>query len=142
MTEISLTQTRIIRANRHTVFKAWTDPDQLVKWWGPGTTTCPEAEVDLRVGGVIRIANKIEDGSIIWINGAFEEVQEPEKLVYSWIMGEMMQKPTKVTVDFEEHPDGTKLVLSHTRFADEAVRDHHGLGWTGCIDKLAELVET
>lgn len=140
MSDISLTQTRIIRAEPAAVFQAWTDPAQLMKWWGPGATTCPEAEVDLRVGGAIRIANKTEDGSIIWIKGVFEAVEAPKRLVYSWIMGESMQQPTQVTVDFEEHNEGTKLVLNHTRFANEDVRDHHALGWGGCLDGLEELL--
>ena len=42
---------RIIAARREQVFRHWTDPDQLRRWWGPGGFTCPEVVVDLRPGG-------------------------------------------------------------------------------------------
>lgn len=141
MPDISLTLTRIIKSSRERVFEAWTDPDLLVKWWGPGTTTCPEASIDLRVGGAIRIANKIDDGRIIWINGEFEMVEPPSRLIYSWIMGSEMADASRVTVEFRNHPDGTELVLTHERFANEGVRDAHLQGWHGCLDGLQELLD-
>jgi len=139
--DTSLTLTRIIKSSRERVFDAWTNPDLLMKWWGPGTTTCPEASIDLRVGGVIRIANRIEDGRIIWIDGEFEQVEPPSRLIYSWTMGTEMVEASRVTVDFRNHPAGTELVLTHERFANESVRDAHLKGWQGCLDGLQELVE-
>jgi uncharacterized protein YndB with AHSA1/START domain len=136
-TELSVN--RIIRAPREKVFSAWTDPKLLVKWWGPGPVTCPEAQVDLRAGGAYRIANLEEDGSITWISGEFERVKAPEELVYTWKLGDSPGLPTLVTVKFLIHPDGTELVLKHERFADPAVRDMHLQGWNGCIDGLEAL---
>lgn len=140
MSNISLNLRRVIKAGQEKVFDAWTDPAQLVQWWGPATTTCPEAEVDLRVGGVIRIANKIDDGSIVWINGVFEEVTRPSRLIYSWLMGDSMPAPTRVTVEFKPHPEGTELTLTHDNFATQEVCDHHERGWHGCIDGLEALL--
>lgn len=137
-TELSLN--RVIRAPREKVFAAWTDPKLLVKWWGPGPVTCPEAEVDLRVGGAYRIANLEEDGSITWISGEFERVEAPEELVYTWKLGDNPGLPTLVTVKFLAHPEGTELTLRHERFADPALRDMHLQGWHGCIDGLEALL--
>jgi uncharacterized protein YndB with AHSA1/START domain len=137
---ISLTLTRVIRSKRERVFDAWTNPDQLRQWWGPGSTTCPEASIDLRVGGMIRIANKLEDGRIVWINGEFEHVDPPTRLIYSWIMGTEMLDASRVTVDFKNHPDGTEIELTHERFANEGVRDAHLQGWHGCLDALQDLL--
>ena len=64
MPNLSLTLKRVIRSRREQVFEAWTNPDLLRQWWGPGSTICPEASIDLRVGGTIRIANELEDGRI------------------------------------------------------------------------------
>jgi uncharacterized protein YndB with AHSA1/START domain len=75
--------TRIIRAPRERVFAAWTEPAALRQWWGPGPVTCPEAHIDLRVGGAYRIANRQVDGSITWISGEFQSVRPPEELVYT-----------------------------------------------------------
>lgn len=136
-----LTMTRLIRAPRERVFAAWTTPDLLLKWWGPGPVTCPEAHVDLRPGGEYRIANKQQDGSITWIFGTFAEVSPPEKLIYDWsvsILADM--PPTRVVVCFNAHPAGTELVLTHERFPAAEIRDMHAQGWAGCIDRLEALL--
>ena len=137
-TELSLT--RVIRAPRDRVFAAWTDPELLKQWWGPGPISCPEAHIDLREGGAYRIANLETDGSITWISGTFERVREPEELVYTWRVGTAPAETTLVRVTFLPHPEGTELRLTHERFAVEAVRDMHLQGWNGCIDKLEALL--
>lgn len=55
--------TRIIDAPREDVFRAWTEPDEIRRWWGPGEFTCPEAEVDLRPGGEYRLAMQPTEGT-------------------------------------------------------------------------------
>jgi len=131
---------RLIRAPREEVFSAWTDPEQLKQWWGPGHVTCPEAHVDLREGGAYRIANLEADGSITWISGMFERIRRPEELVYTWQIASRPDETTLVRVAFHLHPEGTELELIHERFAMEATRDMHLQGWNGCIDKLERLL--
>lgn len=133
-TELRLS--RVIRARRERVFAAWTDPALLTQWWGPGPVSCPEAHVDLREGGAYRLANLEPDGSIVWISGRFERVREPEELVYTWSVSIVPGAPSLVRVRFLPHADGTRLELTHERFALEAVRDMHLQGWNGCLDKL------
>ena len=140
MQPTDLTISRVIRAPREEVFAAWTDPEILKRWWGPGPVSCPEAQVDLREGGAYRLANLETDGSIIWISGRFELVRRPEELVYTWKLSILPTESTLVRVLFLSHPEGTELVLTHERFAVEAARDMHLDGWTGCIDKLAALL--
>jgi uncharacterized protein YndB with AHSA1/START domain len=135
----ALALTRIIRAPREKVFAAWTEPEALKKWWGPGHVSCPEAEVDLREGGTYRLANLEADGSIVWITGTFERVRAPEELVYTWTVSVLPGEPTLVRVLFLMHPQGTELQLSHERFALEAMRDMHLRGWDGCLDKLEAM---
>jgi uncharacterized protein YndB with AHSA1/START domain len=137
-TELNLR--RVIRAPREAVFAAWTEPELLKRWWGPGPITCPEAHVDLREGGAYRLANREPDGKIVWISGTFERVRAPEELVYTWRVGEADDEPTLVRVKFLPHAEGTELLLTHERFAVEAVRDMHLQGWGGCIDKLETML--
>lgn len=141
MSQTSLELTRVIKAQRQRVFDAWTQSELIKQWWGPGTTTCPDATIDLQVGGIIEIANQVSPDNVVWIKGQFEEITRPSKLVYSWLMGTSMQKPTRVTVLFNEHPLGTELVLIHERFENAEVRDHHLKGWGGCVDGLVALLE-
>lgn len=140
MQPTALALTRIIRAPREKVFAAWTEPDLLCQWWGPGPVTCPKAEVDLREGGAYRLANRELDGSITWISGRFERVKPPEELVYTWVVSIVPGEPTLVRVTFRPHPDGTELTVVHERFAVEAVRDMHLHGWNACIDKLEAML--
>jgi uncharacterized protein YndB with AHSA1/START domain len=140
MNDIALALTRVVRAPRPKVFAAWTTPETLKQWWGPGPVTCPEAHIDLREGGEYRIANLEADGSTTWIWGTFERVQVPEELIYTWEVSIVPGEATLVRVAFNEHPDGTEIVLRHERFADPAVRDMHGEGWESCFDKLEVLM--
>jgi uncharacterized protein YndB with AHSA1/START domain len=136
----ALRLSRLIAAPPEQVFAAWTDPALLRQWWGPGPITCPEAQIDLREGGVYRLANLEVDGSITWITGRFERVRAPEELVYTWSVSTVPGEPTLVRVLFLPHPEGTELVLTHERFAVETVRDMHLEGWGACIDKLAAML--
>src|SRR2546426_1119439 len=75
---------KAIGATPERLFAAWTDPAQLVAWWGPDGVQCIGAQVDLRVGGRYRIGNLLADGTEIWIGGAFEVIEWPRLLSYSW----------------------------------------------------------
>jgi uncharacterized protein YndB with AHSA1/START domain len=142
MPATTLSLNRLIKAPREKVFAAWTRPEALQQWWGPGPVTCPEAHVDLREGGSYRIANLELDGSITWISGEFHRVQPPEELVYTWNVSIVAGDATLVTLRLREHPVGTELILIHERFVDDAVRDMHGQGWGLCIDKLEAFLAT
>jgi uncharacterized protein YndB with AHSA1/START domain len=140
MQPTALTLSRVIRATREKVFAAWTEPAALKRWWGPGPVSCPDAQIDLREGGAYRLANLEVDGSITWITGRFERVRAPEELVYTWSVSIVPGEPTLVRVRFLPHPDGTELLLTHERFAVEALRDMHLEGWSACIDKLEAML--
>jgi uncharacterized protein YndB with AHSA1/START domain len=134
---------RTIPASPRRVYDAWTDPQQLMQWWGPPGVSCPVAEVDLRVGGRYRIANGLPDGRVVWIVGEFREVVDGERLVYSWHMetdGVATSDDSTVTVEFIAEGDGTKLRIVHERLVDEAVRNEHAMGWEGCLDGLVAHV--
>src|SRR5437879_6953424 len=75
--------TRIIDAPRARVFKMWTDPKHLAQWWGPKGFTNPVCELDLRVGGALRIVMRAPDGVDYPMGGLFREIVEPERLVFT-----------------------------------------------------------
>ena len=122
------------------LFAAWTEPAQLMQWWGPAQVSCPRAEVDLRVGGRYRIDNQLPDGRTLAIVGVFEEVSPPTRLVYSWSLDVEAAEREGVTVRFEPAESGTEVIVVHERIATEAKRDEHEHGWLGCLDGLVALV--
>ncbi|MCZ7582653.1 MAG: SRPBCC domain-containing protein [Deltaproteobacteria bacterium] len=138
---LSLVVRRTVRAPVERVFDAWTKSEFLKRWWGPEGVTCPEADVDLRVGGHYRIANKLPDGNIVVIHGEFELIEPPTKLVYSWRVDPGIPAPSRVTVRFETHAEGTEVIVIHERIASDAIRDNHEQGWNGCLDGLIAFAD-
>ena len=139
---ITLVVRRTIRASAERLFAAWTQPDQITTWWGPKGITCPQAEVDLRVGGTYRIANAQPGQPLLWIVGEFERIEPPSRLVYSWRLEPGSGRTERVTVRFLPRDASTEVVVSHERIASEADRDEHEQGWFGCLDGLVGLMAT
>lgn len=141
-TENTLNLRRIFKAPREKVFRAWTDPEELKRWWGPEGYATPSAEVDLRVGGKYRLGmRKLPDGEIFYLTGIYREVRPPERIVYSWRWeAEPEYGETQVTVDFREVGGSTEVVLTHEFFPTAKARDDHNRGWSGCLDRLAKLL--
>ncbi len=137
---------RDIEAAPDRVFEAWTSPDQIVRWWGGGGVTCPEASVDLRPGGSYRIANAAPDGTVTWITGRFDVVDPPHQLIYTWMVevpgqeGPTEQPASIVVVDFQARRGGTRLVIRHSRIPTTDARQMFEAGWNGCLDGLRELL--
>jgi len=134
---VSLVVRRTIKAPPERVFAAWTRPEYIMVWWGPATVTCPHAEVDLRIGGRYRIANRFPDGKEVWIEGEFEHIEAPRHIVYSWRLEGGQSLSERVSVRFERRPaDSTEVIVTHERIPDQAIRDLHEQGWNGCLDGL------
>jgi len=132
---------RTIAASPERLFDAWTDPQQLVHWWGPPPVQCIAAEIDLRVRGRYRIANRFPDGRVLWIVGAFEVISRPTLLVYSWRIESGPHPRERVRVQFlARGASKTEVVVTHERIVDGDLRRRHRDGWIGCLDKLAAFV--
>ena len=135
---IRLVVRKTIRATPERLFEAWTQPAQLRRWWGPQDVECVDAQIDLRVGGQYRIANRFSDGRVVWITGQFELIEPPERLVYTWGV-EPQTVSERVTVQFERHRDDTDVVVVHERIADRRLRDVHEKGWRECLEGLSKF---
>jgi uncharacterized protein YndB with AHSA1/START domain len=108
------TITREYEAPRELVFKAWTDPEHLVKWWGPKGFTNPVCEWDARAGKPIYVVMRGPNGVDYPMGGEFREVIAPEKLVFT--SGAMDEKKSLLfeflhTVTLAKHGRGTKLTI-------------------------------
>jgi len=127
---------RVIAASAARLFTAWTEPAQLRAWFGPSGVRCIAAEVDARVGGAYRLGNELADGTVLWIHGTFEAIEPPERLVYSWQIGDGGET-SRVTVKFVAlDAQRTEVVIVHERIASSTARDDHERGWIGCLDSL------
>jgi uncharacterized protein YndB with AHSA1/START domain len=136
--------TRIFEAPRERVFKAWTDPEQVAAWFGPGQMESPRERIhiDLRVGGRYEIT-MVQRGGGPEFSIGYEilELVEPELIVLrSDPMPEVgMHEPTVVRVEFHNHGDKTRMTLSDGPLPPEG-RGHAEAGWNAAFDKLAAVV--
>ena len=126
----------VFDAPRELVFAAWTEPEQLKQWWGPGFFETVSAEVDLRPGG--RYELLLEPGSMRLV-GEFREVSPPHRLVYTWRWAENVPdtRESLVTVEFRELGEQTEVVLLHDDFAGRGPVDMYDEGWRSGLEKLA-----
>ncbi|RBP36139.1 uncharacterized protein YndB with AHSA1/START domain [Roseimicrobium gellanilyticum] len=79
----SLTFTRTFDAPRALVWKVWTDPVHMAAWWGPHDFTNPVCEMDVRLGGTLKIDMRAPDGTVYPMTGVFKEITEPERLSFT-----------------------------------------------------------
>ena len=142
----SVTLTRIFDALRSLVWKAWTDPKMTAQWFGPRCFTNPVCELDVRVGGSLRVVMRGPDGNEYPMKGEFREVIPPERLVFTNIAtdqdgkhlleGEttviLSESNGKTTLTLQTHAIGLVPIASQMRAGMAA-------GWNQSIDQLAEL---
>jgi uncharacterized protein YndB with AHSA1/START domain len=126
------------------VFDAWTSPEMLRRWYPPGADwETPVAEVDLRVGGRLRIVMRGPDGDLAGGGGEYREIVRPTRLVFTWTWDrpEIGEGRQLVEIDFTDNGDGTTTVaLTNRGLADDAARQSHRSGWEGSFDNLDRVV--
>lgn len=129
------TITRVYDAPRELVWKAWTDPEHVARWFGPRGITTPRSTItmDVRPGGTFELTMvSDDDGTEYPSGGTFLEVVEPERLVWRDRNIDMT-----VTITFADLGDRTEMtchVVGETGGAEAYD------GWSTMLDKLGELV--
>lgn len=144
---------RTFEAPRELVFKVWTEPTHLLKWWGPKHFTSPKIEVDLRVGGQFLFCMQAPDGKKYWNCGVFQEIVRPEKIVSSMYFSDEngtildpaaygmtgFPKETRDEVTFEAvSPSKTKVTIRRNHSTHLADKFGEVEGWNQSLDKFAE----
>ncbi len=136
----SLLISRLIQADRQQVWNAWTQPELMQKWSCPEPSGVRGVQSDFRVGGAFVIAMNVE-GNPHTAFGTYKEIDEPNRLVYTWDWKEEDQQmgETIVTVEFEARGDATEVVLHHAGFPAEEAKEGHEQGWGACIGHFEAL---
>lgn len=141
--ENELTITRIFDAPRDLLWKAWTEPERVIRWWGPKGFTSPVCKIDLRIGGSYLFCMLSPDGEDFWSTGVYREIVPPAKIVCTdsfadedgnvvpatyYDMGDDFPLELQITVSFEEHDGKTKMTLPACR---SSFRCNEGCNSTG-----------
>jgi uncharacterized protein YndB with AHSA1/START domain len=147
---MGITITRVFDAPRELIWKAWTEPERIKRWWGPKGYTSPSVTIDLRVGGKNLSCMRSPDGKDTWSTGTYQEVVEPERLEMTDSFADEQGKVVpasyygmpgafplelQVLVTFEEHQGRTTMTLRHSGIPADHAKDTEG-GWNESFDKL------
>jgi uncharacterized protein YndB with AHSA1/START domain len=142
---LRLDMQRVLGAPRTVVFRAFSQPQELAKWWGPEGFTIPSVESDLRPGGHYRIVMQPPEGELFHLAGEFLEVEPPQGLAYTfrWEPPDPEDRETVVKLSLRDlGGTSTELVFTQGDFATEARRALHEDGWTQSLDKLERLISS
>ena len=136
-----------LRLDRHydaapeEVWRAWTEPEEMKRWWGPGKNDVVHlAESDVRVGGRFRVAFTSDSDEMLEVSGVYSEVVPHRKLVFTWAWKSAPEQESRVTVTFKPSGGGTDLTLLHEQFFDAGARDAHEEGWSNALAKIDAVI--
>lgn len=139
--ETALEVRRSYKASPATIFKAWTDPEQLKSWMAPADGFKTVAQADAQVGGRYRFEMTDPAGAVHVAVGEYRELDPPKRLVFTWSWEDNdLANGSVVTIELEAVDGGCELLLRHELLANEASRDHHTEGWNGCLGRLEALL--
>jgi uncharacterized protein YndB with AHSA1/START domain len=124
------------------VWRAWTDPQALTQWFGPGgPAKVSVADLDVRVGGRFRLVFGGPEGKEHEAAGIYREVVPNRKLVFTWTWpNSTPDRVSQITILFQPAGGGTDMKFLHEQFFDEAARDGHQRGWSDAFVKLESFL--
>ena len=136
--ELDLTISRVIRAPREAIWKAWTDPSRFAQWWVPEPAICKVLAMELRPGGALKTEISEDGGPFTpHLDACFLAIDERERIVFT--------NALTAIITLRDHPDGTDYVayVMHKSNADRRMHEQLGFhdGWGTVIGQLATLVE-
>ena len=148
---------RIFDAPRELVFKAWTDPEQLLKWYAPTGCKITFPQIDIKPGGSFLSCIHIPDGKECWCKGTYQEVVFPERIVHTMRISDGLgnsisaieagmdpewPEETVLTVTFEDLEGKTRLILHQT--VSEALAKRTGAypSWIIMFDRLDDILRS
>ena len=146
---------RIFDAPRELVWRAWTDPEWFMRWWGPAMFTSPTVQMDLRPGGRFVWVMRDPEGNDYYTVGEYREIDPPNRLVYTdsfgdaegnvispsaYGMGDDFPVMTVVTVTFEDLGGRTRLRIASDQAVPGDMWEMASSGWGTSLDKLAGVV--
>ena len=134
---------RTFDAAAEAVFDAWTSPEVMRRWFhvAPDWDT-PDAEVDLRVGGKVRVVMLRPDGAEAGMGGEYRLIDRPRRLVMTWTFDDDPSNEQVIELEFSESGGSTTVVMINSGISTDERRDAQHSGWRGCLDELGRVLAT
>ncbi len=136
--KLTLRMRRTFRAPAQAVFDAWTSEDVIRRWWhAEHDWETSDAQVDLRVGGEVRVVMRNPHEDVEYGGGGeYTEIDPPRRLAFTWIWDRDPSREQLIELDFEEDDGSTTVHFTHSNLWDaESVRSHED-GWGRAFDNL------
>ena len=128
---------RAFAAPAEDVFDAWTSPEVMRRWFHPAPDwETPEAEVDLRVGGRIRVVMRKPDGTEAGAQGEFTLIDRPQRLAMTWAFDDDPSNEQLMELSISESEGSTTVLLVNSGISSDQRREAQDWGWRGCLDQL------
>jgi uncharacterized protein YndB with AHSA1/START domain len=134
---------RAFEASAQAVFDAWTSEEVMRRWFhAERDWETPEAKVDLRLGGAVRVVMRNPHKDVEYGGGGrYTEIDPPSRLSFTWTWDDDTDRETLIELDFDEVDGVTTVSMTHSGLRnEESVRNHHE-GWTACLDNLGRVRE-
>lgn len=130
-----------------TVFRAWTDPNIVMKWFGYAPNSLQGASIDLRPGGAWQFLKSSDDEKSVGFEGEYIEIDPDKRLRFTWSYfvehanGEREASPrSQVEVNFIANGSGTEIRLVHGAIQDEGTRQGFAGGWNAAFNTLNTIL--
>ena len=123
------------------VFDAWTSPEVMRRWFhvAPDWDT-PEAEVDLRVGGQVRVVMRRPDGTQAGARGEYRLIDRPNRLVMTWTFDDDPSNQQLLELVFSESDGSTTVLMVNSAISTDERRNAQDWGWRGCFVELERVL--
>jgi uncharacterized protein YndB with AHSA1/START domain len=132
---------RTFASSPEDVFDAWTSAEVMRRWFhcAPDWET-PEAEVDLRVGGKIRVVMRKPDGTKVEAQGEYTLIDRPHRLIMTWTFDDDPSNEQLLELSLSEAEGSTTVLMVNSSISTDERRDAQDEGWHGCFDELARVL--
>jgi uncharacterized protein YndB with AHSA1/START domain len=132
---------RTFDAPAEDVFDAWTSEEVIRRWFIPGQGWQePSAEVDLRVGGAVRVVMRDPSGAPVEAGGEYTEIDRPRRLAFTWTFDDDPSNQQLIEIEFTERDGATTVVFVNSNISQEKRRDAQYDGWSTCFDNMERVL--
>jgi uncharacterized protein YndB with AHSA1/START domain len=132
---------RTFAASAEDVFDAWTSPEVMRRWFHPTPDwETSEAEVDLRVGGKVRVVMRTPDGREVEAQGEYTLIDRPHRLAMTWNFDDDPSNEQLIELSFSESGGSTTVRMVNSGISTDERRDAQDQGWRGCLDELEQVL--
>ena len=132
---------RTFAAPAEDVFDAWTSPEVMRRWFHPAPDWgTPEAEVDLREGGKVRVAMRRPDGTEVEAQGQYTLIDRPHRLGMTWTFDDDPSNEQLIELSFSESEGSTTVLMVNRGISTEERREAQDWGWRACSKELERML--